>query len=322
MKVLLTGGHGFIGHNVTRKLCDQNVQCTVVDTHTCYGVIPAVELDYLMRERQYRILGQTVHHLTDICCETGMRQVFDDTAPDTVIHLASFPRQQVVNAHPRAGARVMIEGLINLLDLAAEYRVSRFVYISSSMVYGDFADGVQEHAPCQPRGSYGIMKLTGEQLVRDRTRSHGIAHTILRPSAVYGPWDVEDRVISRFLLAAHRGQALQVRGAQERLDFTHVDDVAQGIVQAVLTDRTENRTYNVTRSQAWTLLDAARLVIDTVGRGTIECVDKNPNFPSRGALGISAARSDFDFAPTIDLALGIQQYHQWLESSEFWRAKL
>jgi len=87
--------------------------------------------------------------------------------PHTVIHLASFPRQKVVNANPQWGSRTMSEGLLNLLEYSRKHGVKKFVYISSSMVYGDFQDQVREDAPCRPQGQYGIMKLAGEWLVRD-----------------------------------------------------------------------------------------------------------------------------------------------------------
>ena len=106
------------------------------------------------------------------------------------------------------------------------------------MVYGDFTDQVTEDAPCRPQGQYGIMKLAGEWLVRDYTRSTGMAHTIIRPSAVYGPLDVEDRVIAKFMLTAMRGGVLKVNGREETLDFTYVDDAADGIVAAALSNNT------------------------------------------------------------------------------------
>ena len=127
----------------------------------------------------------------------------------------------------------MSEGLLNLLEASVKYQCQRFLYASSSMVYGDFKDYVKEDAVCRPQGQYGIMKLAGEWLVRDYQRK-GIDHTIFRPSAVYGPLDVEDRVISKFLLTDMRGGVLKVNGLHETLDFTYVDDAANGMVQALL----------------------------------------------------------------------------------------
>jgi UDP-glucose 4-epimerase len=210
---------------------------------------------------------------------------------------------------------------LNLLENAKKHNVKKFVYISSSMVYGDFTDDVTEDAICKPQGQYGIMKLAGEWLVKDYTRSCGMAHTIIRPSAVYGPLDVEDRVIAKFMLTAMRGGTLKVNGAGETLDFTYVDDAANGITAAALSDNTDNKTYNITKSHSRTLLDAAELAVKIVGKGNIEVRDKDADFPSRGALNIDAARRDFGFDPKVDVEEGFQKYYDWLNNSSFWASK-
>jgi nucleoside-diphosphate-sugar epimerase len=190
------------------------------------------------------------------------------------------------------------------------------------MVYGDFKDFVTEDAVCRPQGQYGIMKLAGEWLVKDYTRKHGIEHIILRPSAVYGPLDVEDRVISKFLLTAMRGQTLKVNGRNETLDFTYVDDAANGFVNATLSPAAVNGTYNITKSHSKTLLAAAELAVRLVGKGNIEVRDKDADFPSRGALDITAARRDFGFDPKVDIDEGFEIYHRWLSNSEYWQSNL
>jgi UDP-glucose 4-epimerase len=211
----------------------------------------------------------------------------------------------------------MSEGLLNLLETCVKYQCSRFLYASSSMVYGDFKDYVKEDAVCRPQGQYGIMKLAGEWLVRDYQRK-GIDHTIFRPSAVYGPLDVEDRVISKFMLAALRGQTLKVNGPQETLDFTFVEDAADGIVAAALRPQANNHTYNITKSHSWSLLDAANLAVRIAGRGRVEVQDRDPDFPSRGALNIDAARRDLGFDPKVDIEEGFQRYHEWFVNSVYW----
>ena len=223
-----------IGHNVVRRLLDLGHEVSITDTQTNYGIVPQDELDYLIAERQniiYEIEPRC--HRVDIADREGIDWLVRTYQPDIMIHLASFPRQKVVNVNPQLGSRAMSEGLLNLCEAAKCHNVEKFVYISSSMVYGDFTDDVTEDAPCRPQGQYGIMKLAGEWLVRDYTRRGSFDHVCIRPSAVYGPLDVEDRVISKFMLAAMRGQTLRVNGANESLDFTYVDDVADGIVAAL-----------------------------------------------------------------------------------------
>jgi nucleoside-diphosphate-sugar epimerase len=323
MKILVTGGLGLIGHNVVRRLIDQGHNVSITDTLTTYGLIPQPELDYLMAERKSHISDAYLYtYRIDIADQDGIDWLIGLRKPDIVIHMASFPRQKVVNVNPRAGSRAMSEGLLNLLEASRRHGVSRFLYISSSMVYGDFTDDVREDAVCRPQGQYGIMKLAGEWLVRDYTRRGSFDHVIIRPSAVYGPLDVEDRVISKFLITAMRGGTLKVNGAAETLDFTYVDDAADGIVAAALSDQAKNRTYNITKSHSWSLLDAANLAVKIVGRGTVEVRDKDADFPSRGALNIDAARRDFGFNPKVDLDLGFQRYYDWLSTSPYWQHQL
>jgi nucleoside-diphosphate-sugar epimerase len=236
--------------------------------------------------------------------------------------MASFPRQKVVNANPAHGADVMMRGLINVLESAKRYGVRRFVYMSSSMVYGDFADQVTEDAPCSPIGQYGIMKLAGEWLVKDYARRTGMEYVILRPSAVYGPLDVEDRVVAKFMLRAMRGQVLSVNGASETLDFTYVDDAADGVVAAALEAGAANDTYNITKSHSVSLLQAAEMIVKIVGSGTIECRDKDTDFPSRGALNIDKARQILGFDPQVDVEEGFREYYNWLSISKYWHDKL
>ena len=320
MNILVTGGAGFIGHNVVRMLEAQGHQCFIVDNTTNYGFVPVDEIEYL-NEQRIRKIRSNVHRV-DIRDAKRLNDMFITFHPEMVIHLASFPRQKVVSGNPAWGSEVMSTGLINLLEVSKANRVKKFVYISSSMVYGDFTDDVREDAVCNPQGQYGIMKLMGEWLVKDYNRRGCFDYTIIRPSAVYGELDVEDRVVSKFMLAAMRDQILKVNGAGETLDFTYVEDAARGIAQAALSANANNKTYNITKSHSYSLLDAANLAVKIAGRGRIEVRDKDADFPSRGALNIDAARRDFGFDPQVDVEEGFRRYHSWFKSDPFWQAKI
>ena len=190
------------------------------------------------------------------------------------------------------------------------------------MVYGDFASGVTENAACAPQGQYGIMKLMGEQLVKDYSRRNCFDYTVIRPSAVYGELDVEDRVVSKFILSALRGETLRVNGADECLDFTHVDDTARGIVQAILSDAAVNKTYNITRGQAYSLQSAAQMATIITGQGRLELRERDMSFPTRGALNISAAKQDFGYNPAVNIDDGFRRYANWFKDSAYWKTKL
>jgi nucleoside-diphosphate-sugar epimerase len=318
MKILVTGGLGFIGHNVVALLESQGHNCVITDTQTTYGIVPRAELDYLIAERRKKIATDRIYRV-DIADHSGIDWLIGEHQPDMVIHLASFPRQKVVNANPQWGSRSMSEGLLNLLEASSQHQVQKFVYVSSSMVYGDFIDigvaGITESHPTNPIGQYGIMKLAGEWLVRDYTHRTGMRHTIIRPSAVYGPLDVEDRVVSKFLLAAMRDVVLNVNGGEECLDFTYVDDAARGIAGAAVSDNTSNTTYNITRGHARSLLEAAKLSVAIAGQGHVQINMPDTNFPTRGQLNIQRAQLDFEYAPQVNIEQGFKLYYDWLTNN-------
>lgn len=321
MKILVTGGLGFIGHELVSILEQQGHSVTIIDSTTNYNFIPKDELDALVKERQSRITTKNIK-LGDIRNKEYITTVIDSIKPNVVIHLASFPRQKVVLENPRMASEVMSTGLINLLESSRDV-IDKFVYISSSMVYGDFKDGVDEKAECNPIGQYAIMKLMGEQLVKDYNRQGHFDYTIIRPSAVYGPRDVEDRVLSKFMLGAMRYETLQIKGPTEILDFTHVTDTAQGIALAA-TKACKYDIYNITRceSKPITLEKAALACIDLVGQGSVELLDRDLNFPSRGRLNITRAIRDLGYNPTVNFSTGLQDYHDWIKNSEYWNDKL
>jgi len=320
-KFLVTGGMGLIGHNVVERLEAKEHEVVIVDIMTTYGIIPQAELEYLLDERRKKIQTQDIYR-TDISDAWAFDRVVEEHRPDVIVHMASFPRQKVVNANPAWGARVMMEGLINVCESAKLHGVERVVYISSSMVYGDFKDQVLEDDSCNPIGQYGIMKLTGEDLVKDYHRRGCFDYCVVRPSAVYGPLDVEDRVVAKFMLAAMRGDVLRVNGADETLDFTYVDDAADGIVAAATRIMSANKTFNITRSHSVSLLEAAEMIVKIVGRGTIETQDRDADFPTRGALNINRAKIILGYDPRVDAEQGFQKYYDWLSNSTYWQAKI
>ena len=313
MKILVTGGMGLIGHNIVSKL-ENDHEIIIIDNHTNYGFIPQQQIDSLINARRKKI-SKYKNYIVDISDIHNTNLIFRNFQPDLVIHCASYPRQKAVEADPALGARVMCEGLTNLLEASIKNNVKRFVYISSSMVYGDFEHDVTEDSPCNPIGQYGIFKLMGEKLVQDYSRRTNIEHVIIRPSAVYGELDVEDRVVSKFVLGAIRGQTLKVNGPDEVLDFTYVDDAAEGIVQASLSSNTTNQIYNITRSadQMWTLKQAAELAIKLAGKGELIVGPRDLSFPKRGRLSIEKAIKDFDYSPKINVEEGFLKYYHWLK---------
>lgn len=318
MKILVTGGLGFIGHQVVSNLEAAGHTVIIVDKKTTYGgSVDVDELTFLYNERAKQIYTQDIFNY-DIA-EIQIKELFKEFQPEIVIHLASFPRQKVVEQHPKLACNTMSEGLVNLLEASKNSSVKKFVYISSSLVYGDFSDNVIEKTICQPRNQYGILKLAGEMLVRYYTRKFNLNHVIIRPSAVYGPLDLSDRVIPTFILNATRGDDIVINGENEKLDFTYVGDVARGIVDASLSDNATNRTYNITKGRSVLLKDAATIILNLVNSSSnIIIKNREVSMPSRGALSIDQAKNDFGYMPLIDFQIGAKLTVEYIFNNSFY----
>jgi len=313
MNVLITGGTGFIGHRIACLLNKLNLKVAVIDCVYNYSRINDFEYNTLYNNRVSKFKDVEVIPC-DIINKDHLNSVIKLVKPDIVIHCASPSRQSAFLRDVAYSSRTLTEGLLNTLNSSIECNVSKFVYISSSMVYGDFVDYVSEDQPCNPINEYGILKLAGEQLVRSYTLRHKLPHVIIRPSAVYGPDDYSDRVINKFLHAALNNETLYVNGPKERLDFSYVDDVAEGIVKASLCN-VKNQTYNITKGESYTIHEAAKLVIDIVGSGNIQLLEKDKNIPSRGALSITKAARELGYSPTVSIWQGLKLQYDWLCNS-------
>ena len=311
MKILVTGGAGFIGHHVVKALeVDHDV--AVIDNRETYrGMIDSQVAARLYKERTLGIKSPVF--VKDIRDLQKTNQAIFTFKPEVVIHLAAAPRAKVVDHDPVASTDTMTTALMNLLLSSSHCGARRFVYISSSMVYGNFKGDATEEDDCNPIGMYAVLKLTGEQMVKDWCSKHGMEYTIIRPSAVYGPMDIDDRVIAKFLTTAMWGGALEVAGKDEFLDFTYVTDTAEGIVKASTSAIAANQTYNISRGDSKTLLRAAEICVHIAKGGHIEIKDRNWSFPKRGTLDITKAQNDLSFYPLITLEQGLAKYYQYLK---------
>ena len=187
MKYLVTGGLGFIGSKIIEKLSNDGHSVICVDNKDTYDILTEGQLDKLItwRTRNWDnkkvsvIIGDILDR--DVCLRAFKSR------PDIVIHLATYPRAKIVDENPILGIPKVIGTTTNLLWHASNFETKKFVYISSSMVYGDFVDGTKEESNTKPQNIYGEAKLTGERLTKLFAKRDGLNYNIVRPSGVYGP---------------------------------------------------------------------------------------------------------------------------------------
>jgi len=266
MNILITGGTGFIGKHLEKQL-SKNHKVEIVDINIGKDIN---KLDWFYR------------------------------SPEVVIHLAAEANLRAVDKNPKLAVTTMTTGLLNCLEIFSR---SKFIYFSSSMVYGDWPNGaVDETQLCTPRDLYSRLKYVGEGIVK-KMHSNWI---IIRPSAVYGPNDHLSRVIPKWVNNIKNDKLIEVRG-DGTLDFTYIDDLVEG-VKLCLTTNIQNEVFNMTRGRARSLEEAAKIVVQRMGKGEIKIREHNHIYPKRGTLNCSKAKDMLGYNPTIDIEEGIKKY--------------
>lgn len=314
MKILITGGKGFIGSKIVEMLSKEGHSCIVVDNEDTYGIMRVDELQGLYKWR----MKDWKHH--NVLCING--DILDRLVclkafshnPDIVIHLATYPRAKIVDSDPILGIPKVINTTTNLLWHSDKFDVRKFVYVSSSMVYGDFKDGTKEDASTKPKNIYGEAKLTGERLVKLFSKRDGLNYIIVRPSGVYGPGDMPDRVVSKFFGKAMKNESVTLHNGSNKVDFTYRDDAARGIVLAALSS-VANVSFNITAGNATSLRALAEKIIDiTDSDSDIEDIGNHKLYPMRGTLDIGRAKDLIGYEPTHSLDDGLKKYYEWLQN--------
>lgn len=307
MNILVTGGLGFIGSRVCGLLLEHGHNVVAVDNLTTYSAYTIDQIYKVINRRVVHYIRPKTHNAKffhvreDICNYAKLAEHFKNI--DVVVHLAACPRAALVAADQINAVATLTTGLNNV-SLLAKQAGARLVYVSSSMVYGDFVEDPQpEIAHCKPRGIYAAYKHAGELLVENDWCKN---YAIVRPTAVYGAWDIGSRAINNFIAQAINNQPISVSGQNTALDLTYVDDAAYGIYLAATTN-TACGTFNISAGHSVKLLDAA-LAVKTATNSTSQVVVKgvDPAFPQRGALDIKKAISVLGYRPAYNFETGLR----------------
>lgn len=306
-RFVLVGGAGVIGAHLARRLRDAGEDVLVLDAAEDYGSAEPAERDAVVGWRRNVLLDGVEVLDADTRDAASFSQALAAAAPTHVVHLGNVSLPEVA-AQDRPGARrSIVAGTRNLLGACAALpRAPALVYVSSSMVYGHFAcDPQHEEAPKEPVNDYGRLKLAAERAVA----GSGLDWTIVRPASVYGPGDVNGRLLGRLVEAAASGRPFTLRcPPATRLDFTWIGDAAAGIHAAACASGAVRRVYNLSSGRARSVAEALAIVAGHEPRlSVVERILINGS-PRRGTLDISRARRELGWAPATSLEEGLAAY--------------
>jgi nucleoside-diphosphate-sugar epimerase len=315
--ILVTGGAGFIGAHVAAALAVEGHDVVALDPLRTYSYSFEPQHWHGLRYRREVLLRDARVVVASTENRDEMRRALFDVRPDYILHLGALPLATVARVSAHHAFDSILRGTFNLVELAIELgTVQKFLYVSSSMVYGDFTmSPMPETERTAPKDPYGGFKLAGEVIVETFSRAEGLPYAIVRPSAVYGPTDMNDRIVQRFVECALWNRPLTVVDPEGTwLDFSYVGDVAQGLVKALLSP-VQNETFNITAGEGRTLGALHEMLHARFPDMPVEVSKATDDFrPKRGALDISKARSLIGYEPEYPLERGVEEYLEFLES--------
>lgn len=311
-KLLVTGGAGFIGsHLVDRLLASDVERVTVVDDFNNF-YNPAIKHDNIrqhLKDPRYSI------HEVDIRNRAALEQVFKEAHFDCVVHLAARAGVRPSLSEPQLYAETNINGTLNLLELARANNIKRFVFGSSSSVYGinakvPFSEDDPIRRPISP---YAATKGAGELLCHTYSHLYGLRCICLRFFTVYGPRQRPDLAIHKFAKLISQSKPIPVFGdGTTRRDYTYVDDIIDGVMAAIDYDQSNYEVINLGESRTVELNELISLLekeLDTHAK-----IDRQPPQPGdvpQTFADISKARALLGYNPKTQIEEGLHRFVEW-----------
>lgn len=325
-RIALIGGAGFIGHNLALALRKHGADVHIVDSlqvnnlgafsNAVGDVNKALYLHVINERLQLLNKAGVPLHVIDARDYHALSRTLREINPQVVVQLAAIAHANRSNKDPFSTFDHSFRTLENALDFSRGANVERFLYFSSSMVYGNFeGEAVTEQRNCEPLGIYGALKFGGERLVIAYNQVFNLPFCIVRPSALYGQRCVSRRVGQAFIENALRGLPLTVNGdGTDALDFTYIGDLVQGLELCIGHPGASNQIFNLTYGGARSLNQMVEIMRSEFPGIEVKYNPRDALMPERGTLSVDKARKLLGYAPAFPLERGFVEYVGWYKN--------
>ena len=309
MKILVTGGAGFIGSHFVEKCLALGHSVAVVDEFNDF-YDPAIK-----RANVAGFAKDAPVHEADIRDADTMLRIVKDGRFDSIVHLAARAGVRPSIKDPRLYVETNILGTLNLLEAAKQGNVPRFICASSSSVYGVLKTLPfrEDLALTQTISPYAATKLAGEQICSNFSHLFGLRTINLRFFTVYGPRQRPDLAIHSFTNAIHEGRNIQQFGdGSTRRDYTYIDDIIQGMTACLGYEGQLCDVFNLGESQTTTLSDLIATIERALGKKAV--IEKKPDQPGDVPVtyaDITKAKALLAYDPHTKIAEGIPRFVEW-----------
>jgi nucleoside-diphosphate-sugar epimerase len=311
VKCLVTGVAGFIGSHLAERLLREGYELIGVDLFVDNYPKPIKEnnIKGLLESCKFKFIEGSI-------VKINLSEIVDQV--DVVFHQAAIPGvrsswgknfdQYTVNN---------INATQTLLEACKDKRIMKFIYASSSSVYGDARElPVTESSPKSPISPYGVTKLAGENLTSLYFKCYGVPSVSLRYFTVYGPRQRPDMAFHRFISAILDKRRIEIYGNGEQTrDFTYVDDAVDANVRAFLNGK-EGGIYNIGGGSRVKLIESLKIIEEISGeKADLQFIEAQRGDAVHTYADVSNAKKDLGYSPKIDIRVGLKRHYDWLKEN-------
>lgn len=315
MRYLITGGAGFIGSHLVEQLISRNHEILCLDNFNDY-YNPAIKwknIDAVRHYPNYKMIQG------DILDEALLDQIFQQQQFDGIVHLAARAGVRPSVLQPGLYEEVNIRGTLNLLEMAKKYQIPKFIFASSSSVYGNnrkvpFSEMDAVDNPISP---YAATKKAGELICFTYSSLYDISVSCLRFFTVYGPRQRPDMAIHKFTKLISRGQEIPIYGdGSAKRDFTFITDIVDGIIRTIEKCDGYN-IYNLGESRVVPLMQLIKLIEENLAKkARIKWLAPQPGDVAITYADISKATRELNYQPSVTIEEGIRSFVEWFKKHD------
>ncbi|MEK7433144.1 MAG: dTDP-glucose 4,6-dehydratase [Cyanobacteriota bacterium] len=312
MKILVTGGAGFIGSEFVRQGIEKGLEIVVVDKITYAGDLKRLE----------KIQDKISFYKTDITNKEFLEHIFEKEKPDVVVHWAaeSHVDRSILDATPFIDTNV--KGTQILLDCAKKYKIQKFINIATDEVYGDLGEEGQffEHTPLNPSSSYSVSKTSADMLGRAYLRTFDLPVITVRPSNNYGFWQYPEKLLPVVIIKALNNQKIPIYGQGLNIrEWLYVSDCANGVFN-IIEKAKIGEIYNIGSGQERRNIDVVKTVLKIMGKSEdlIEFVKDRLGHDFRYSLNFDKIQNELDWKPTVMFDEGMEKTVKWYLDNIDW----
>lgn len=309
MKILVTGGAGFIGSHLAQRLLARGDDVVIVDNLNPY-------YDPALKHARLEKLAKGAHFFeADIADAEKLGEIFEKHQFDCIYHLAAQAGVRYSLSHPEVYERTNVAGTKNILELARTHGNPRVIFASSSSVYGDSRETPfqEERKLGKALSPYAKTKQDGEKMCKEYAEKYGMNVTALRFFTVYGPWGRPDMALFSFTEKILKGEPIEIyNNGNMRRDFTYIDDIVDGLIRTLDKAPHGYEVYNLGRGAPTPLMDFVSVLENKLGTKAVML--KKPmqeGDMQETYAGIAKAKQELGFNPNVLISEGVGKFVDW-----------